>query len=104
MLWEVKPKPMLKEIILIGSVVTAVTAIIAFGAAFYKFVRKWDKWIENKDRHDRENYLNILRLVIMSEEMPLSERISAGDKYIKLGGNGAVKHKYQDLIEKLPKE
>lgn len=92
------------KIILIGSIVTAISVIIAFGAAFYKFVRKWDKWIENKDRHDRENYLNILRLVIMSEEMPLSERIAAGDKYITLGGNGAVKHKYQELIEKLPKE
>lgn len=92
------------EIIFTGSIVTAVSAIIAFGAAFYKFVRKWDKWIENKDRHDRENYLNILRLVIMSEEMPLSERIAAGDKYIELGGNGAVKHKYQELLKKLPKE
>lgn len=95
---------MIKEIILIGSVVTAVSANIGLGVAFYKFVRKWDKWIESKDRHDRENYLNILRLVIMSEEMPLSERIAAGDKYIELGGNGAVKHKYQELLEKLSKE
>ena len=95
---------MFKEIILTGSVVTAVSAIIAFGVSFYKFVRKWDKWIENKDKHDRENYLNILRLVIMSEEMPLSERIAAGDKYIELGGNGAVKHKHQELIKKLPKD
>ena len=36
--------------------------------------------------------------------MPLSERIAAGDKYISLGGNGAVKHKYQDLLKQLEEE
>lgn len=91
-------------IILAASVITAVTVIVTSIVTGYKFIRKFDRWKENKDRHDRENYLNILRLVIMSEEMPLSERISAGDKYLELGGNGAVKHKYQDLIKKLPKE
>ena len=46
-------------------------------------------------------YLCILRLTIMSEEMPLEERIAAGDKYIKHGGNGAVKHKYEQLLSQL---
>ena len=40
----------------------------------------------------------------MSQEMPLSERISAGEKYIKYGGNGEVKHKYEELLTLLPKE
>ena len=40
----------------------------------------------------------------MSHEMPLSERIDAGEKYIKYGGNGEVKHKYEELISLLPKE
>lgn len=94
----------LETIILVASVITALTVIVTFMCTCYKFIRKEEKWRENKDRHDRENYLNILRLVIMSEEMPLSERIAAGDKYIELGGNGAVKHKYHELLEKLPEE
>lgn len=93
-----------EKIILIASVITALTVIFTFIITAYKFIRREEKWRERKDRHDRENYLNILRLVIMSEEMPLSERISAGDKYISLGGNGAVKHKYQDLIKQLEEE
>lgn len=93
-----------EKIILIASVITALTVIFTFIVTAYKFIRREEKWRERKDRHDRENYLNILRLVIMSEEMPLSERIAAGDKYISLGGNGAVKHKYQDLIKQLEEE
>ena len=43
------------------------------------------------EEHCRENYLTGLRLTIMSKDMPLGERISAGVKYIDLGGNGEVK-------------
>ena len=95
---------MIEKIILLGSLVTAVCAIIAFLAKVYKFIRRCEKWIEEKDKHDKEDYMAILRLTIMSEEMPLSERISAGDKYIALNGNGEVKHKYQELLNHLSKE
>lgn len=92
------------KVVTIASVITAITVIVTFAITCYKFIRKEERWRETKDRHDKENYLNILRLVIMSEEMPLSERIAAGDKYIALKGNGAVKHKYQELLKQLEEE
>lgn len=88
-----------EQILLIGSFLTAVAGIVAFCVKIYKFIRKWDKWVDEKDKHDRENYLAILRLNIISEEMPLSERVAAGDKYIKLNGNGEVKIKYEKLLK-----
>ena len=51
-------------------------------------------------KHDREQYLAILRLTTMSRDMPISERITAGRKYIKLGGNGYVKKYYKRLLKK----
>lgn len=42
-------------------------------------------------QHCYENYLTSLRLTIMSNEMPLGERIIAGQMYIDAGGNGEVK-------------
>ena len=48
--------------------------------------------------HDQEQYLSILRLTIVEENMPISERIIAGDKYIKKGGNGDVKKYYQQML------
>ena len=52
----------------------------------------------------KEDSLRILRLTIMSEEMPLEERIAAGDKYIADGGNGAVRHKYEQLLTQLDRK
>ena len=48
--------------------------------------------------HDEDQYLSILRLTIVEENMPISERIIAGDKYLKKGGNGDVKKYYQKML------
>ena len=96
---------LVETIILIASVITAVTVIATTFITAYKVIRKWEKWVEKKDKHDIEQYVQILRLVIMSPEMPLSERISAGDTYVKeLQRNGAVKQKYNELLQKFKKE
>ena len=90
---------MADNILFIASVLTALTVIIATAMKVYKFIRKWEKWVEEQSEHNLDNYLSIKRLTIMSHEMPLSERIAAGDKYIKYGGNGEVKHKYEELLK-----
>ncbi len=95
---------MVEKILLIASVLTALGVIIATVVKIYKFIRKCEKWIDETNEHSLDNYLSIKRLTIMSHEMPLSERISAGEKYIKYGGNGEVKHKYEELLNMLPKE
>ena len=95
---------MVETILLVASVLTALGVIIASAVKVYKFIRKCEKWIDETNEHSLDNYLSIKRLTIMSHEMPLSERIAAGEKYIKYGGNGEVKHKYDELLELLPKE
>ena len=86
-------------IALIESVLTfagvCVTVIVSNKRANKKLVQKVDKLVE----HDEDQYLSILRLTIMSENMPISERIIAGDKYVKKGGNGDVKKYYQKMLE-----
>lgn len=56
--------------------------------------------LEKIEEHNREQYLAILRLTVMSEEMPIAERIIAGKKYIDLGGNGDVKTFYKEFLSK----
>ena len=53
---------------------------------------------ETNQEHNREQYLAILRLTVMSDEMPISERIIAGKKYIDEGGNGDVKKFYYERL------
>ncbi len=95
---------MADKCILFASLLTALGVIIATAIKVYKFIRKWEKWVAEQSEHNLDNYLSIKRLTIMSHEMPLSERIAAGEKYIKYGGNGEVKHKYEELLTFLPSE
>lgn len=91
---------LIEIIVLIASIITSLTVVLTAVVTAYKFIRKWDKWVKQKDKHDIEQYVQILRLVIMTPEMPLSERISAGDTYVnELHRNGAVKQKYNELLQ-----
>ncbi|MBR2643782.1 MAG: hypothetical protein IKD54_00655, partial [Clostridia bacterium] len=55
--------------------------------------------IDTLVKHDGEQYKAILRLTVMNENMPLSERIAAGKKYIELDGNGDVRHFYETQLK-----
>ena len=86
-------------IALIESVLTfagiCVTVYFSNKKANAKLEAKVDKLVE----HDEDQYMSILRLTIMNSEMPISERIIAGDKYVKKKGNGDVKKYYQRMLE-----
>ncbi len=60
--------------------------------------------VEKVEEHTTENYMNELRIIIMSEEMPLGERLQAGEKYVALNGNGEIKQKYKHLMERYAEE
>lgn len=92
-------------VVITASAITSITVIVTAFVTAYKIIRKWDKWVKQKDKHDMEQYVQILRLVIMTPEMPLSERISAGDTYVnELHRNGAVKQKYNELLQRFKEE
>ena len=87
-------------IIKIAALITAVATCFTLVKQIHRAV----KWVEHLVQQCDENVLSILRLTNVSTEMPMSERITAGDKYIKLGDNGAVKHLYQRLVDENAKD
>ena len=95
----------IEKLLLAASVVAALVTIgTAANKYLYKPFRAWIDDFRKIKEYQHADYLCTLRLTIMSEEMPLEERIAAGDKYIAEGGNGAVKHKYEQLLTQLDKE
>lgn len=79
-------------IIKIGGVITAIGIIAGAFVWFLKLATKeLNKTLTELKEHSHENYMGILRLTIMSREMPIGERIVAGHKYLEKGGNGEVK-------------
>lgn len=73
---------------LIGVIITAISGN-----------RSIAKDLKEIKEDNKEQSLAILRLTVMSNDMPISERLIAGEKYIKKNGNGDVKHYYQQLIK-----
>lgn len=83
---------MIEEIIKIASVITALGVILGAFVKFWKALTKEiNETLTELKEHSKENYMSLLRLTIMSNEMPIGERIVAGHKYLKNGGNGEVK-------------
>lgn len=87
----------------------AISAVGVICGCLYKvwqlFCKLKDTVDELKDtlkdlkQHDHDNYMSLLRLTIMSNEMPIGERIVAGQKYLEEGGNGEVKHFLEEKFD-----
>ena len=86
-------------ITLIEGLLTLAGVCVTVFVSNKKANKKLEKKVDTLVEHDADQYLSILRLTIMSPEMPVSERIIAGDKYVKKGGNGEVKKYYQKMLE-----
>ena len=79
-------------IIKIGSVIGALGVIFALlWGALKLILRPIIQRFETMEKHSKQNYMGILRLTIMSNEMPIGERIVAGQEYLDADGNGEVK-------------
>lgn len=95
---------MLDNLLLIGSIVSAVTVIIAFMFKIYKFFSNIEKKYDEMNETLRKNTLYILKIAILSDEMPIVDRIHAGEAYIAMGGNGMVKKKLEKLMQEYEKQ
>ena len=90
---------MIEIILKTAAVISAIGVISGCVFAALRFVKKYinntiqelKEALTDLKTHSDENYMSLLRLTIMSSEMPIGERIVAGHKYLNNGGNGEVK-------------
>lgn len=101
---------LVRIILLLGSIAGAIAAIVALIVKLARvikkivdFFKKLSTSVDTLVRHDKEQYLSILRITVMEEQMPLSERVAAAKKYIDAGGNGDVKQYYEEHLKPLDK-
>lgn len=95
-----------QSIIFWGGVAGALTGITALIVKIVKAAKKavtyFTELKSNVDtllEHDNAQYMAILRLTVMSDNIPLSERISAGKEYLDKKGNGDVKEYYETVLK-----
>jgi hypothetical protein len=84
-----------------GAVAAALIAIIPALLSHHRkseqHSRTVEEALERLQKHSEENYMAQLRLTLWSNDVPLVERINAGERYVALGGNGASKLKYDRI-------
>ena len=90
---------MREYIIMIASIVTAITVISSTCFKVYIFFRNLEKKYDEMNDILKNNTLFILKIAVLDEQLPLTDRLKAGELYMNLGGNGAVKKKYQELLK-----
>lgn len=91
---------MTDNIILVGEVITALLTIGSVIGLMWKLFKKINDFEETLNY----NTISNLKLLIINEHLPLDERVMAGEKYIAMGGNGAVKKLVEKLTEELAKD
>ena len=95
-----------QDIVLWGGVAGAIVAIIALivkavnavktGVTYFTDLKKS---VDTLIDHDHTQYMAILRLTVMSDNIPLSERIIAGKEYLDNDGNGDVQKYYNEVLK-----
>ena len=92
------------QLILMASIITSITIIVTATVKVLKMIKSlYTKLHEFQESID-ENTMYTLKLVVLNENLDIEERISAGKRYLELGGNGFVHAVYNKLLEEEEQE
>ena len=89
--------------LILGVILSGLTLL----ALLFKPVRKvkaFLKTIEDIARHTRKNWMDTLRLQVWCRDMPLAERVDAGETYVNHDGNGLTKAKHLQNKKQLERQ
>ena len=92
------------QLILMASIITALTIIITATFNVLKMIKALYTKIHEFQESINENTMYTLKLVVLNENLDIEERITAGKRYLELGGNGFVHAVYDKLVEEEEQE
>ena len=87
------------DILAIAGYVSAIVTIFGGVCKLISMINKISKDIDKFNEQLNKNTLYIMKLALFSEELPLTDRLHAGEIYMELGGNGLGKKKYDELLK-----
>lgn len=92
------------DIIEIAGFITAIGVIIGAIIKIHKILSRMEHKFDEYDSILKENTMHILKMALLSEDLPITDRINAGKRYLELGGNGYGKIIYNQLIKQIEEE
>lgn len=91
------------DIKFIATILGVLGTVIGILFKTYKFARSIEEKYEEMNELIKENTIHILKIAVLNENLPITDRINAGERYMALGGNGFVKKKYLKLLDEYEK-
>ena len=88
----------------IASFITAITIIGGFFYKLHVITRNFEKKHEELQNTLRMNTIHVLKIAVLDPNLPMVDRIHAGEQYIAMGGNGTIKRIYESLLDEYEKE
>lgn len=92
------------DVIEIAAIITAVGVIVGTVLKIHSILNRLERKFDDYDNMLKENTLHILKMALLSEDLPITDRINAGKRYLELGGNGYGKIVYNQLIRRIEEE
>lgn len=87
------------NIIEVAGIITAITVIITGLYKIYSLARKVEEKLESYDKNLEQLNLHLNKMALLDKNMPLVDRLHAGEWYLKHGGNGLGKKVYEQLLK-----
>ena len=84
-----------------ASVITSLTAIISCIVKVYKLARRVEEKLGSYDKNIEQLNLHLNKMALLDTNLPIIDRLHAGEWYLAHGGNGLGKKVYKQLLEEL---
>ena len=92
------------DIIEIAGFITAIGVVIGAIIKIRKILSRMEHKFDEYDSILKENTMHILKMALLSDDLPIIDRINAGKRYLELGGNGYGKIIYNQLVKQIEEE
>ncbi len=89
------------SIVQIAGIISAIGVILGTAWKVHVFFNKMEDRFDRYEQTLNENTIHLLKMALLSEDLPIIDRINAGERYLELGGNGYGKIVYERLVEEL---
>ena len=89
------------SIVQIAGIISALGVILGTAWKIHVFLKKMEDRFDRYEETLNENTIHLLKMALLSEDLPIIDRINAGERYLELGGNGYGKIVYERLIAEL---
>lgn len=88
-------------IIELASIITAITVVMTAIVKVYNLARRVEERLAAYDKNLEQLNLHLNKMALLDTNLPLIDRLHAGEWYIAHGGNGMGKKVYNQLLQEL---